>query len=145
MSDFVIRCHRSFGADRFARFRSSAVYDMLARATLIAWFLLCGFAASTQLLHRLEAAKLFGFAETLEAAAGVAGLFFILLVSGALFIRLRPIARASGLPAGVAALCGPFSIPALAFFPRAALPVAATAASFVVICLGYGFACYALV
>src|SRR4051794_12983060 len=107
MSDFVLRVQRGLGGGSgLARFRSSVGYDALMRAPLISWLLLSGYVTSKRLIQHLAAVPQSGFAEILEAVAGLAGLGFISLFSAALFFRLRPIARASGLLPRVAAVCG---------------------------------------
>jgi protein-S-isoprenylcysteine O-methyltransferase Ste14 len=133
-----------FGGTQFERFSSSRAYDMLARLPLVLWFALCGVGAARGMITDFNASPMFGMAETLKLLAGLAGLGFILLVAGALCLRLRPVARAAGLRPRVIAMAGTFSITGMALLPRANLTPGAAMVSFLLICAGYAFACFAL-
>jgi protein-S-isoprenylcysteine O-methyltransferase Ste14 len=86
----------------------------------------------------------FGVAEVLKALAGIAGLGFILLLAGALCLRIRPTARAAGLLPRAVAVSGTFSITALGLLPHADISPAVAGASFLLLCTGYALSCYAL-
>jgi protein-S-isoprenylcysteine O-methyltransferase Ste14 len=144
MSDFVAGMRRGFTSSRVERFRSTFAYDLLARIPLITWFAVCGVATLRNIINDFAAAPTFNTAETLKLLAGIAGLGFILLVTGALCLRMRPTARAAGLRPRIIAIAGTFSITALALLPRSDLTPGAALVSFVMICAGYAFACYAL-
>jgi protein-S-isoprenylcysteine O-methyltransferase Ste14 len=111
---------------------------------LVLWFALCGGVTIGRLIVEFKGAPAFGFAEALKALAGIGALSFILLMAGALCLRIRPIARAAGLLPRVTAVAGTFSITGLGLLPRADISPAAAGASFLMICAGYALACYAL-
>jgi protein-S-isoprenylcysteine O-methyltransferase Ste14 len=126
------------------KFRSTLAYDILARVPLVLWFAICAGVIISRLIVEFTSAPVFGFAEALKALAGISAFSFILLMAGALCLRIRPIARAAGLFPRLAAVAGTFSITALGILPRAEISTAAAGASFLLICAGYALACYAL-
>lgn len=144
MSGFCSGIKRDFGDTRFEQFRSSRAYDMLARLPLVLWLALCGVGSARRIVTDVSAAPMFGMAETLKLLAGLAGLGFVLLLAGALCLRRRPLARAAGLRPRVIAMAGTFSITGMALLPRADLAPGAAMVSFLLICTGYAFACFAL-
>jgi protein-S-isoprenylcysteine O-methyltransferase Ste14 len=144
MNGSVIGIKPDVADTRIERFRSTLAYDMIVRMPLILWFAICAVTTIHRLATEFTGAPAFGFAEALRALAGINGLAFILLMAGALCLRIRPTARAAGLLPRVAAVAGTFSITALGLLPRADISPAAAGASFLMICGGYALACYAL-
>src|SRR5215831_7050850 len=97
MNGSDIRIRDSFGCAQFEQSRLSRAYDTLARLPLVVWFTLCGVASTRGMITEVRAASVFGMTETLKLLAGLAGLGFILLVIGALCLRLPPLMRTAGL------------------------------------------------
>jgi protein-S-isoprenylcysteine O-methyltransferase Ste14 len=144
MHGSTIRMRYGFGSTLLEQFSSSRAYDMLARLPLVLWFALCGVGTARGMITDVNAAPMFGMAETLKLLAGLAGLGFILLVVGALCLRLPPLTQAAGLRPRVIAMAGTFSITGMALLPRANLTSGSAIVSFLLICTGYAFACFAL-
>jgi protein-S-isoprenylcysteine O-methyltransferase Ste14 len=144
MSSFCAGIKSGFGSTRFEQFRSSRAYDMLARLPLVLWLALCGVGAASRMITDVNAASVFSVAEALKLLAGLAGLGFILLMVGALCLRLPPVTRAAGLRPRVIAMAGTFSITGMVLLPRANLAPGSAMVSFLLICAGYAFACFAL-
>ncbi len=144
MSTSIAITKLNFAGQQIARFRSTLAYEILTRMPLVVWLALCAGATMRRLLADFSAAPALGFAETVKLLAGIGGFGFILLMAGALCLRLRPTARASGLRPRLTAIAGTFSITALGLLPRADLSPTGAMVSFLMICAGYALACYAL-
>ena len=144
MNGFGPAIRNGLGSGPFQPFRSSHAYDMLARLPLVLYFALCGVGAARRIVTDISTVPAFGLTETLKLLAGLAGFGFILLMAGALCLRLPPLTRAAGFRPRVIAMAGTFSITGMALLPGADLTPGTAVGSFLLICGGYAFACFAL-
>lgn len=144
MSTSIVVTKLKFADKQIERFRSTLAYDILTRIPLVLWLAICASVTMRRLMAECSAAPALDFAETVKLLAGIGGFGFILVMAGALCLRLRPTVRASGLLPRLTAIAGTFSITALGLLPRADLSPTAAVGSFLMICAGYALACYAL-
>ena len=144
MSTSIVVTKLKFADKQIERFRATLAYDILTRIPLVLWLAMCAGVTMRRLMAECSAAPALDFAETVKLLAGIGGFGFILVMAGALCLRLRPIARASGLRPRLTAIAGTFSITALGLLPRADLSPTAAVGSLLMICAGYALACYAL-
>ena len=128
----------------FERFRGSLLYDAATRLPLVVWFALCGLTMGERLLSDIAAAPAIDFALALDIVARSSAILFVSLVILVLTFRRPAVARAPGLLPRLVAFGGTFSVTALALFPLVPHSLAISAASLVLMCVGYGFACYSV-
>jgi len=139
------------GVGRLKSLRRTKLYDLLAAAPLIAWWVFCGAQMLPMLVQQILLAKLFIQTDpsvlppafVLSIVSNVATLAFLTVLVVLFAVRYIPQASAPGLYPRVAALAGTFLGVGIVLLAPQELPAALYMASLLLVIGGLGFAIWA--